>query len=123
MDKVRSYRDLLVWQRAMDLTVRVYGLSRSFPKDEQFGLTSQVRRAASSIAANVAEGYGRATKPAYLNFLRIAQGSLKELETHMILAGRLGYAGDDIEEVLADAEELSRMLRALILKVEASPAR
>jgi four helix bundle protein len=88
--EVRSYRDLLVWQRAMDLAVATYELSRAYPRDELFGLTSQSRRAATSIVANIAEGYGRSTKPAYLNFMRIAQGSLKELETHLILAERIG---------------------------------
>ncbi|MFY7853311.1 MAG: four helix bundle protein, partial [Brevundimonas sp.] len=82
-ESVRSYRDLEVWKRAMDLAVATYELTREFPREEQFGLTSQARRAATSIAANIAEGYGRATRPAYVSFLRIAQGSLKELETHL----------------------------------------
>ena len=77
MAEVRSYRDLLVWQRAMDLAAATYALSRSYPRDELFGLTSQTRRAATSIAANIAEGDGRSTKQAYLNFLRVAQGSRK----------------------------------------------
>ena len=81
MGEVRSYRDLLVWQQAMDLTVSAYQLTRSWPKDELYGLTSQARRAAVSVCANIAEGYGRDTRPAYIQFLRIAQGSIKELET------------------------------------------
>lgn len=92
MAEIESYRDLKVWQRAMDLAVLVYGLTAAFPKQEQFGLTAQSRRAAVSVAANIAEGYGRSTKAAYLNFLRIAQGSLKETETHLILAGRVACA-------------------------------
>ena len=119
MDKVNSYRDLKVWQRAMDLAVLVYELTRAFPKDEQFGLTSQVRRAAVSIAANIAEGYGRSSKPSYLNFLRIGQGSLKEVETHLILATRVGICPESATaNILADADELGRMLRALIVRLE-----
>lgn len=80
MSGVRSYRDLLVWQKAMDLAAAVYELTRSYSHDELFGLTSQSRRSAASIPANIAEGYGRASRAACVNFLRIAQGSLKELE-------------------------------------------
>ena len=124
MAKVDSYRDLQVWQRAMDLTVSIYGLTGAFPREEQFGLTSQVRRAASSIAANIAEGYGRATRPAYVNFLRIAQGSLKELETHVILAHRLGFvARTESDVILDETEQLGRMLRSLIVKLQDSPPR
>ena len=115
MAKVRSYRDLLVWQRAIDLAAAAYELSRAYPRDELFGLTSQTRRAAASIAANIAEGYGRSTKPAYLNFLRIAQGSLKELETHLILAERIRVTpSGSIDGLLGDADELGRMLNSLI---------
>ncbi len=76
MSEVQTYRDLLVWQRAMDLAAATYELTRDYPKDELFGLTSQTRRASTSIAANIAEGYGRASRPTYAHFLRIAQGSL-----------------------------------------------
>ena len=108
----------------MDLTVSIYGLTGAFPREEQFGLTSQVRRAASSIAANIAEGYGRATRPAYVNFLRIAQGSLKELETHVILAHRLGFvARTESDVILDETEQLGRMLRSLIVKLQDSPPR
>ena len=124
MAEVRSYRDLVVWQRAMDLAVATYTLSRQYPRDELFGLTSQTRRAAGSIAANIAEGYGRSTKPAYLNFLRIAQGSLKELETHLILAERVGTVPAGATESLLDqADEVGRMLRSLISKLQSHPGR
>ncbi|MFA4893541.1 four helix bundle protein [Brevundimonas sp.] len=124
MSEVRSYRDLLVWQRAMDLAVGAYALSRNYPRDELFGLTSQTRRAASSIAANIAEGYGRSTKPAYLNFLRIAQGSLKELETHLILAERIGVTPSaSTDALLGAADELGRMLNRLISKLQNHPGR
>lgn len=119
MAGIDSYRDLKVWQRAMDLAALVYDLTVAFPRQEQFGLTAQSRRAAVSIAANIAEGYGRSTKPAYLNFLRIAQGSLKETETHLILAGRVGLCSEArVAPVLIKADQLGRMLRAMIVKLE-----
>jgi four helix bundle protein len=82
---VQGFRDLVIWQRAMGLAEATYRITRSFPRDERFGLTSQARRAAVSVAANIAEGYRRGTRPAYISFVRIAQGSLKELETHLML--------------------------------------
>lgn len=121
-DRIRGYRDLIVWQRAMLIAEQTYLLSRSFPKDEQFGLTSQARRAAASVAANIAEGYGRGTRPSYASFVRIAQGSLKELETHLILAERVGVArAGSTDLILADADELGRMLRALLNKLSPKP--
>ena len=119
MPEVRSHRDLLVWQKAMDIAVATYALTRSYPRDELFGLTSQSRRAAASIAANIAEGYGRASKAAYLNFLRIARGSLRELETHLMLAERVGVAAPrTAEPLLEQADELGRMLHGLITRVQ-----
>ena len=121
-DRIRGYRDLLVWQRAMLIAERTYLLSRSFPRDEKFGLTSQARRAAASVAANIAEGYGRGTRPSYASFVRIAQGSLKELETHLILAERVGVAkAGSTDALLADADELGRMLRSLLNKLSPKP--
>lgn len=119
MSEVQTYRDLLVWQRAMDLAAATYELTRDYPKDELFGLTSQTRRASTSIAANIAEGYGRASRPTYAHFLRIAQGSLKEVETHLILAERVGVTPPgSTDALLAQADELGRMLRALIGKIQ-----
>ena len=119
MSEVRSHRDLLVWQRAMEVAVSTYELTRQYPRDELFGLTSQSRRAAASVAANIAEGYGRATRQAYLNFLRIARGSLKELETHLVLAQRVGLAAPERTDVLlGQTDELGRMLHGLISKVQ-----
>lgn len=115
-ESVRSHRDLEVWKRAMDLAVATYDVTRAFPREEQFGLTSQARRAATSIAANIAEGYGRATRPAYVSFLRIAQGSLKELETHLLIAQRVGHCTSaSTDALLSRTDELGRMLRALIV--------
>jgi four helix bundle protein len=98
----------------MALAEAVYLLTRSFPPDERFGLTSQARRAAASVPANIAEGYGRGTRPAYISFVNISQGSLKELETHLMLAARVGACRpDDISGMLDEADQLGRMLRAL----------
>jgi len=103
----------------MDVAVSTYELTRLYPRDELFGLTSQSRRAAASVAANIAEGYGRATRQAYVNFLRIARGSLKELETHLDLAQRVGLASPEPARNLLDqTDELGRMLHSLISKVQ-----
>ena len=119
---MRGYRDLRVWQRSMDLAVGVYRLTSGFPPEEGFGLTSQSRRAAVSIPANIAEGYGRGTRPSYASFVRIAQGSLKELETHLFLAQRVGLCTDrEIEGLLSEADEIGRMLRSLPGKLSPKP--
>jgi len=113
-----GYRDLVVWQRGMSLAEATYRVTQDFPREEQFGLTSQARRAAVSIPANIAEGYGRGTRPAYISFVRIAQGSLKELETHLLLAGRPGFCREEaVKPLLAEADELGRMIRALLTRL------
>jgi four helix bundle protein len=89
--QIKSHRDLIVWRKAMDLVVAVYELTRGFPRDELYGLTSQIRRAAVSIPANIAEGQGRRSKPEFRQFLGNARGSLLELDTHLELALRLNY--------------------------------
>ena len=116
---IQSYRDLRVWQSAMDLAVDAYRLTNSFPKEEQFGLTSQIRRAATSVAANIAEGYGRQNKGSYIQFLKIAQGSLKELETHLILSERIGICkADAAEPLLQCCDDIGRMLVGLIRSLD-----
>jgi four helix bundle protein len=89
---INSYRDLLVWQEAMHLAEAAYRLTAAFPKEEAYGLTAQVRRSGASVPANIAEGYGRESKGAYVQHLRVVQGSLKEFETHLLLGGRVGLA-------------------------------
>ncbi|MDX8439274.1 four helix bundle protein [Mesorhizobium australafricanum] len=89
-EKIRDYRDLIVWQEAMDIAESIYALTRGFPREEMYGLAAQMRRCAASIPANIAEGFGRAQRRPFIQFLRIAQGSLKELETHTMLCGRVG---------------------------------
>jgi four helix bundle protein len=115
---VTSYRDLVVWARAMDLVEDCYKLSKQIPQSEMYGLTSQIRRAAVSIPANIAEGHGRKTLGDYIQHLSIANGSLKELETHLLIAGRLHYVKEnEIRPTLAKCAEIGRMLASLIQKL------
>jgi len=117
--EVRYYRDLIVWQKALVFVERVYAVSRPWPVDERFGLTSQVRRAAVSVPSNIAEGCSRRSTPSFINFLSIARGSLAEVETQLILAERLGYlTTDDLDAVSVLADEISRMLASLITRLE-----
>ena len=104
----------------MTLAVDCYDLTRAFPREEMFGLTSQIRRAAAAVPADIAEGYGRERTGAFIQFLRIAQGSLKELETHLMLAERVALSSaSTIERPLADAETIGKMLRGLIRSLQA----
>jgi four helix bundle protein len=119
--QIRDYRDLIVWQEAMEIAVLVYSLTRSFPREEMFGLTSQMRRSASSIAANIAEGFGRAQRRSFIQFLRIAQGSLKELETHAVLSVRVELLDAAKAEDLQDrCQRLGRRLVQFVRSLEAS---
>jgi four helix bundle protein len=121
---INSYRDLRVWQDAMALAETCYRLTAQFPRDELFGLTSQVRRAAASISANIAEGHGRENTGSFIQSLRVSQGSLRELETHLIFAGRVGIlARPDLEPVLSRSESLGKMLRALIRSLQDKTAK
>jgi len=118
-DSVRTYRDLTVWQRAMDLVVLAYRLGKRLPKEELYGLISQIRRAATSIPANIAEGQGLRYTGEFLKFLGIANGSLMELETHIIASQRLGLVTDaDVKEPLEVAAHVGRMLAGLMRRLE-----
>lgn len=111
---VRDYRDLKVWQAAMTLAERCYIVTKTFPKDELFGMTSQIRRAAASIQANIAEGHGRQGTKEFLNFLSVARGSLMELETHLQLSSRVGLLPEmQLFELQKSTDEVSRMLSGL----------
>jgi four helix bundle protein len=111
----KSYRDLELWQRAMDLVVDCYAAARTFPDCEVYGLVSQIRRAAVSIPANVAEGQGRQHRPEFIQHLSIAYGSLTELETHIQIARRLNYLNDDNEHrLLQRTGEVGRLLNGLL---------
>ena len=114
MSKIESHRDLIVWQRGMDLVEAVYAVTKSFPVDERFRLINQATRAAVSVPANIAEGHARGTRRDYAQFVSIAKGSLMELETYVMIAKRLGYSTvHDMERLLDRTAELSRMLTAL----------
>ena len=114
MVRSRGFRDLLVWQKATDLVVDVYDLTRSFPSDERFGLTSQTRRAAVSVPANVAEGSGRATRGEFANCLSVARGSLQELENMFEIGMRLDFIPQSRADTLfRSADEIGRMLSGL----------
>ena len=109
-----SYRDLRVWQKAMDLVIEVYRVTAQFPSDERFGLTSQMRRAAVSIPSNIAEGHGRQSTREFANFLWIANGSLMELETQVMIAERLSLSPREQADKLRDSlSDGSRMLAGL----------
>lgn len=109
---IKSYQDLEVWRRAMDMAVMAYNLTKPFPREEAFGMTSQIRRAAASIPANIAEGWGRETTKEFQQFLRIAQGSLRELETHLLLVVRVGLT-KEAQPLMDEAAILGRQLISL----------
>ena len=115
---VTSHKDLLVWQRSMDLVETVYRVTAGFPSAEQWGLVSQMRRAAISVPSNIAEGYGRQATGEYRHHISIGRGSLLELETQILLAIRLKYLQQgDADPVLKEIDELSRMLATLVSKL------
>ena len=114
-DEIQSYQDLAVWRNSMDLAEECYRATKLFPKDEMYGMTSQIRRAAASVAANIAEVHGREHTGSFVQSLRIAQGSLKELETHVILAQRVGLVVSETStRLLTKSDQIGRMLRSLI---------
>ena len=115
---VKTYRDLIVWQKAMELVTEIYVHTKSFPEDEHYGLTSQLRRCSISLPSNVAEGYGRNSTQDYIRFLRIANGSLFELQTQLEIASNLGFLTGEIFSVLFESSrEIERMLSSLIKKI------
>ena len=117
--KPKSYRDLIVWQKSMELVKTAYRLVEVLPRKELFGLNAQIRRAAVSIPANIAEGFGRWHRKEYVHHLRIANGSLKELETHFLICENLNYLQHSgVETALGQTSEIGRMLFVLIQKLE-----
>ncbi len=116
---VRSFRDLIVWQKAIALVTRTYQLTKTFPKDEQYGLTSQLRRSAVSVPSNIAEGHGRLSTGEFRQFLGHARGSLHEFQTQIVIAVNLGYlGGEQREELLRSSAELDRMLNGLLSSLQ-----
>jgi len=117
---MRDFRELKVWQKAHQLTLSVYKATRGFPKDEMYGLTSQMRRASTSIAANIAEGSGRGTDPEMVRFLHIAMGSAAELEYLLLLARDLAYlSGMTYDHLTNEVTQVKRMLTVFIQKLKA----
>lgn len=124
MNKISSYRDLTVWQDAMVLVEDCYRLAAAFPRDEIYGMTAQIRRAAVSVPANISEGYGRGITGSYVQFLKIARGSLCELETHLLLAVRLRLSEPGMADPLrAKRDAIGRMLHSLIESVQRNAVR
>ena len=115
MSDIQSYRDLVAWQKAMTMVKQAYCLTESYPNTERFGLTSQIRRAAVSIPCNIAEGQGRLGTAEFRQFLGIARGSLKEVETPLLLSVELEFVGrHDVVPILSQADEIGRMINALL---------
>ena len=116
---VQSYRDLVAWNKAMDLVTEIYRVTHNFPKEELFGLTSQLRRAAVSIPSNIAEGKGRLSKGEFRQFLGNARGSLAEVETQLIIAQKISYLDEpEINRLLSQVEEVGKILNGLISAVK-----
>ena len=119
----QSFRDLVVWQRSIELTTDVYELTSKFPESERFGLTNQMRRASVSIASNVSEGYGRSTKGEHVQFLGHARGSCSELETQIVIAKNLGFgATQNLQSTETLCNDVGRLLGALIKSIRAKQA-
>ena len=117
--KVESYHDLIVWQKGIELVNDIYLITKNFPREELYGLTSQIRRSAISIPSNIAEGWGRGTIKNYLQFLQISRGSLFELETQIIIANKQDYVSqENCSNIIIKIAELGRMLNALITKLD-----
>ncbi len=117
---IQNFRDLVVWQKSMALAKEVYRISNQFPRDERFGLTGQVRRAALSVPSNIAEGHARQGRE-FSHFLSIARGSLAEVETQMLFAVEIGYLSlDQLDKALALADEIKRMAAVLTKRLAAN---
>ncbi|WP_055443375.1 four helix bundle protein [Lacinutrix himadriensis] len=115
---MKSYRDLIVWQKSVNMVTLVYKLLNDFPKDEKFGLTSQIKRSSVSISSNIAEGYGRNYTKDYIRFLNIARGSLFEMQTQLQIAINLGFLKlDDLNEINNLSLQIEKMLNSLIKKI------
>jgi four helix bundle protein len=122
MSEIKSYKDLLIWQKGIDIVINLYELVEGFPKEEIYALTSQVKRASVSIPSNIAEGYGRNSTQSYIHFLNISRGSLFELETQLIVAQKLKFIKNEtlFLELVNQITEESKMLNSFINKIESS---
>lgn len=118
MSKITSYKDLIIWQKSMDLVVKIYDIASKLPSEEKFGLLSQMRRAVISIPSNIAEGNNRGTRKDYRSFLIHSLGSCAELETQIEICIRLGYLEEtEVKEILGVINELQKMLSVIIRKL------
>lgn len=119
MSEIRSHRDLIAWQKAVELSLAIYSATQRFPTDERFGLVSQLRRAGVSVASNIAEGYGRGSTTDYIRFLRTARGSLYEIDTQLLIAARLEFLSmSSFQQLESQVNECSRILVGLIRSLE-----
>ena len=114
MGEIKSYKDLLIWQKGIKIVCLVYQFVKSFPQEELYALTSQIKRASISIPSNIAEGYGRNTDKSFSHFLDISRGSLFEIETQLLIANELGFITNETlyTEILSQIEEESKMINA-----------
>ena len=118
---IKSYKNLIVWQKSFELSLLIYKITKSFPKEELYALTSQIRRAAISIPSNIAEGYCRQRRLEYIQFLQIAFASGAEVETQLLIAKKLGYmTANDFEKADSLLVEVMKMLNSLISKIKTS---
>ena len=117
-NKVKSYKNLIVWQKSMDLVIDIYKLVKKLPKEETYSLSDQMRRAVVSIPSNIAEGYARKTTKEYLKFLSIANGSRTELETQLIICNKIGYLNEkEIEVAMQKSTEIGKMISTIAFKL------
>lgn len=114
---MHNLKELKIWHKAMDLTIEVYQLSASFPKEEKYGLTSQIRRSAVSVPSNIAEGAGRNSKKEFVHFLSISNGSSYELQTQLIIAKNLNLIGTSLDHILDEHDQIQKMNYALQQKL------
>ena len=114
MGEIKSHKDLLIWQKGVKIVILVYQLVNSFPKEELYALTSQLKRASISIPSNIAEGFGRNTDKSFSHFLAISRGSLYEVETQLLIAEELGFITDEklFAEILEEIEQQSKMINS-----------
>ncbi len=116
--KLKSYRDLIVWQKSVNFVTQIYVVTRDFPREELYGLTAQIRRSAVSVPSNIAEGYGRNSRNDYARFLQIANGSLYEIQTQLEISLNLSYLSESrFNEIYEQSREIERMLSSLIRKI------
>jgi four helix bundle protein len=122
VNEFKSYKDLIAWQKAILLVTEIYSITRTFPGTEQFGLTSQLNRAAVSVPSNIAEGWGRETSKNFAQFLRNSRGSLMEIQTQLIIAKNLGYINSErFEAATGMSEEVGKIIHGLIKSINKKP--